>query len=63
MKYRIVGFKRIFLLAVTCGVGGELIRNVFVYKASIESMTPICGLIGYMFGLYISRADTQWKYY
>jgi hypothetical protein len=57
-----VGFKRIFLLTVTSGVGGELLRNVFIFSASIESLTPICGLIGYLCGLYLAHCDSNWKY-
>lgn len=43
-------------------MGGELIRNVFLYSASIESITPICGLIGYLMGLYYANKDGKWKY-
>ena len=61
--FRIVGFKRIILLSITAGVGGEIIRNLFVFRASIESITPICGLIGYMLGHYWSNSSTRWKYF
>ena len=57
-----VGFKRVFLLSVTAGVGGELIRNAFFYSATIESLTPIWGLVGYLIGLFFANKDTIWRY-
>lgn len=57
-----MGFKRILLLSISTGVGGEIIRNIFVYDASIESLTPICGLIGFLLGYYIVKSKTKWKY-
>lgn len=43
-------------MAITCGVGAELIRDVFVHRASIESLTPICGLFGYLMGLFLANS-------
>jgi len=43
-------------------VGGEIIRNNFYGEASIDSVTPICGMIGYMLGYYKAKSDTKWKY-
>ncbi len=50
-------------MAITTGVGAEVIRNIFIFRSSVDSVTPICGLIGYMLGYYITKSQTKWKYY
>ena len=60
---RLVGFKRILLMSITTGVGGEIIRNIFYGQATIDSVTPICGMIGYMLGYYKAKSHTKWKYF
>lgn len=50
-------------MAITTGVGAEVIRNIFVNCSSVDSVTPICGLIGYMLGYYMAKSQTKWKYY
>lgn len=60
---RLVGFKRILLMSITTGVGGEIIRNIFFGQATIDSVTPICGLMGYMLGYYKAKSETKWKYF
>ena len=57
-----MGFKRIFLLSVTAGVGGELIRNVKFFNATVESLTPICGLLGYLLGVFVAHRQKSWRY-
>lgn len=49
-------------MSVTAGVGGELIRNVLFFSATIESLTPICGLIGYLLGVYVAHRERSWRY-
>ena len=44
------------------GLGGELMRNMFVYKSSLESLTPINGMAGDLLGLYIAYSENKWKY-
>lgn len=63
MYFRLIGFKRIFLLVITSSVGAILARNLFVFGASIDSLTPVCGLIGYMLGMFIINRNRQWRYY
>jgi hypothetical protein len=59
---RFVGFKRIFLLCIISGLGGELMRNLFIYKSSLESLTPINGMAGYLLGLYFAYGQNKWRY-
>ena len=35
---------------------------MFVYKSSLESLTPINGMAGYLLGLYIAYSENKWKY-
>lgn len=53
--------KRTALLVVLAGVGGQLVRNVFVQAASVDSLTPICGLLGFMTGLLLGRWNREWE--
>lgn len=50
-------------MTISIGVGSEIIRNNFIYSSSIDSVTPVCGLIGFMLGYYIAKSQTKWKYY
>ena len=50
------------LLSISTGVGGEIIRDIFISSATVESLTPICGLIGFMLGYYVVKRKTAWKY-
>jgi rhomboid protease GluP len=47
----LIGWKKMFLLVVLSGVGGELFGTIFNQKVSIEGSTPVCGLIGYLIGI------------
>jgi uncharacterized membrane protein len=51
------------LLAITTGVGGLILRDIFQYEATVESLTPICGLIGFVTGYYVVKSQSKWKYH
>jgi hypothetical protein len=58
-----MGFKRCFVLAVITGVTGILGNNVFNKNATLESTTPVSGIIGYSFGYFLQKCRREWAYY
>ena len=52
--------KRTVLLVLLAGVGGQIIRNVFIQAASVDSLTPLCGLLGFMLGVLLGRWNHEW---
>lgn len=42
---------------------GILCNNVFNKNASLESTTPMSGIIGYSLGYFLQHANKEWKYY
>ena len=53
--------KRTVLLVLLAGVGGQIIRNVFIQAASVDSLTPLCGLLGFMLGVLLGRWNHEWQ--
>lgn len=51
------------MLAIVTGVSGILCNNVFNYNATLESTTPVAGIVGYCFGYFLSHWGRDWKYY
>jgi hypothetical protein len=58
-----MGFKRCFVLAIITGVSGILGNNVFNRNATLESTTPVSGIIGYSFGYFLMKFRKEWEYY
>lgn len=58
-----MGFKRCFVLAIVSGVAGILCNNIFFYNTTLESTTPVFGLIGYLLGYLLEQQGGSWRYY
>lgn len=54
---RVMGFKRCFVLAILTGVVGILTNDLFNHNATIESSTPVSGIVGFAFGYFLVQAD------
>lgn len=63
IKFSAIGFKRCFVLAIVSGVSGILTNNVFNKNATVESITPVTGIIGYSFGYFLLHCGKDWRYY
>ena len=58
-----MGLKRCFVLVIVSAVGGILGNNIFNKNATLESTTPVFGLIGYLLSYFFVYQSSLWKYY
>lgn len=58
-----MGFKRCFVLAILTGVVGILTNDLFYHNATLESSTPMSGILGFSFGYFLLQSGKEWKYY
>ena len=60
---RVIGFKRLFVLVIFSGVIGVLTSDTINKNASLESVTPISGLIGFLIAFFLMERNRLWNYY